>query len=112
MVVRLRRVPAEEHIAVIVNGLNSHSRLFQQVGRVPAPRAPEGIVDHLDARLGDGLQVDKFLQPLQKRWLHVRRLEPALGNIPVCNARPIAESANRRLNLPGHLRQRRRSVVR
>ncbi len=71
MVVGLRRVPAEEHVAVIVHGPDGHARFAQKVTAIAAPRSPERIVDHLDARLGDGLQIDQLGQPLQERRLHV-----------------------------------------
>ena len=71
----LRRMAAEEHVAEIVHCLDRHACLAQQVRRIAAPRAPERIVDHLDARFGDSLEIHQIGQPLQERGLHVGGLE-------------------------------------
>ena len=102
----------EQHVAVVVNRLHSHAGLAQQIGAVTPPRAPERIVDHLDPRLGDGLQIHQLFQPLQKRRLHVRRLKPAGRSVRADNAPAVAKQIDRRLNLLGHLGQRRRPIVR
>ena len=93
MVVRLRRMAAEEHVAVIVNRLDGHARLAQNLGAIAAPRAPERIVDHLDARLGDGLQVHQLGQPLEEGGLHVGGLEAARRALACGIAAPLARSA-------------------
>ena len=66
MVIGLRRVAAEEHVAVVVHGLDRHAGFAEQVGSVAAARAPERVVDDLDARLGDGLEIDQFGQTLEE----------------------------------------------
>ncbi len=93
--------------------LDGHAGFAQQIGWVAAPRAPERIVDHLDARFGDGFQIDQLGQPLQKRRLHVGGLKfllrRGLGTPPPAAA---GNPLDRRFNLLGHFRQRRRAVGR
>ena len=62
MVVGLGRMAAKENIAVIVDGFNCYARFAQNVATVAATGSPERIEDYLDARFGDGLQVDQFAQ--------------------------------------------------
>ena len=110
LVGRLRRMAAKQNIPKIVNRRNRHARLAQQMAWVAAPRAPERIVDHLDTRLCNRLQIDQFGNPLQKRRLHVRRIER--DSLCLGDVKAVAQPRNRRLNLLGHLGQRRRAVVR
>ena len=108
---RLRRMTAEEHIAVVVNRFDRDAGLAQNTGGVAASRSPEGIVDHFDARLGDGLQIHQFGQPLQECRLHIGRLEAAFRRWGRRNRRAVdLQRQNCCLNLLGHDRQRRATV--
>ena len=102
---------AEQNIPVIVNRLHLHARIAQQIGEVAASRSPKRIVDHLEARLGDSLQIHQLGQPLQEGRLHVGSFESVFWRIRCGNARPArAQSRNRRFNLLGCLRQSGRPV--
>ena len=89
---------AEEHIAVVVNRLDCHARLAQQIGAVTASRAPERVVDHLDAGFCDGLQVHQLRQPFQEGGLYVGGLKAPLGRICRWNRRSaLLQPGNRTL---------------
>ena len=71
VVVGLGCMAAEEDVAVVVDGFDGDAGVAEQVGRVAAARAPEGIVDDLDAGLGDGLEVDELGEALEEGGLDV-----------------------------------------
>ncbi len=114
VVIWLRRVAAEEHVAVVVDGFNCDAGLAQQVAGIAAARAPEGIVDNLDARLGNGLEIDKLGKTREKGRLYVDGFELACrceraGNIV---ATAPGDFVDRSFNLLCSFRQSRRAVGR
>ncbi len=109
MVIRLWRMPAEQHIAIVVDAHRSHTVLLQDLLRIPAPRAPEWIGYDLQLRLGNGRQIHQLRQPLQILRLHVGG---GILRIRCLRRGHFAQGCNLRFNLAGHLRQRRRAVGR
>jgi hypothetical protein len=106
-------VAAEQHIAVIVDRFDRHAGLAQNLRAVSAPRAPERVVNQLDARLRNGFQIHQLGQPLEEWWLHIGGLKAARGGSALWNRCSRSENLrNRRLNLFGHFGQRRSAVVR
>ena len=89
-----------------------HPGLAKQIGGITAPRAPERIVDHLNARLGDDLQVHQLGEPLEERRFYVRGFKFALWREGAKNAAASAarNSLDRGLNLARHFGQSRRAV--
>ncbi|MGZ5154637.1 MAG: hypothetical protein ACXWC5_31835, partial [Burkholderiales bacterium] len=58
-----------------MHGGNLDSGLAQQMATIAAACAPERIEDHLDVRLGDGLEVNEFAEAVKEAGLYVRGLE-------------------------------------
>ena len=58
-----------------MHGFDGDAGVAEQIGAVAAARAPEGIVDHLDAGFGDGLEVDQFGDALEEGGLDVDGFE-------------------------------------
>src|SRR5271168_3819433 len=59
VVVGFWRMAAKEHIAIVVDRFDSDSRLTQNMATIATTRAPEGIEDDLDARCGNGFEIDE-----------------------------------------------------
>ena len=65
MIVRLRRMPAEQHVAIIMHGRDLQARAAQQFVRISASRAPHRIKRDPQIRLANHFQIDNLSQPLQ-----------------------------------------------
>ena len=73
-VVGLRRMIAEEHIAIIVHSRSLDTGFPQKRIGVRPRRAPHGIESHAHASFADGIQVHGFAQPAQVGRLRIERL--------------------------------------
>ena len=66
MVVGLGSVAAEEDIAIVVDDFDSDADASQRMAAIASTRAPEGIEDDFDARLGNGLEIDELSEASQE----------------------------------------------
>ncbi len=110
VVVGLGRVAAEEDVAIVVDGFDGDAGIAQEVGAVAAARAPEGIVDDLDAGLGDGLEVDKLGEAAEEGGFDVGGFESAGGWSLDWRGAGL-ERGDGRFDLFGHFGKRRGAVV-
>ena len=107
LAVRLRRMAAKQHVAIVVHRPGLHVMVAQNVRGVSPPRPPERIDHHLQPGPFDRLQVHEFRKPLQIIRLHVDLLVLCAR---LSRRRHFLKRLHIRLNLVRHLRQRRRPI--
>src|SRR5215469_17373066 len=112
MIVRFWRMPAEKHIAVIVNGIHRYASVAQERIRIVSSRAPEGIEYHAQTSFLDRLQIDDLAQArkvhptwiqrfgskeLSWRWISVRGIgSNDLGFYFLCDIGKCRRAVRRR----------------
>ena len=110
MIVRLRSMPAKQHIAIIVHRRRFHAVLPQNVAAIAPRRAPEGVEDHLDPGLFYRRKIHQLRQALEVIGFYVDPLELLLDLRSGRNTVP--QGNNLCLNLLGNLGKRRSSIRR
>ncbi len=90
MIVGLRRMSAEQHVAIVMHRRDLHAGAAQQFVGVSPRRTPHGVEGHPQSGLLDDVEIDDFAQTLQIRGL---RIEHCLGQTGVGGFRRRWQSA-------------------